>query len=106
MLFTFWSNLECSQFVEGCGGRAKGQTFGQRVRGHWLLALDWACTCTLAQGSRLVGVQNAGPWLLRGGSKRMLRAGGHACPRAVVLGGLFDWGLGLAWGCVIDVEWM
>ena len=47
-----------------------GHTFGPRERGHRMLALDWACTCTLAQGSWWVGMQNAGPWLLQGGSKR------------------------------------
>jgi len=30
---------------------------------------------------------------------------GHACLRASKLCGLGDWGLGLASGCVIDVEW-
>ena len=31
------------------------------------------------------------------------------CPRAIVLCGLCglgDWGVGLAWECVIDAEWM
>ena len=31
---------------------------------------------------------------------------GHACLRVIVLCGLGDWGLGLVWGCVLDVEWM
>ena len=33
-------------------------------------------------------------------------ASGHACVRAILLCGLGDWGLGLVWGCVIDVVWM
>jgi len=36
-------------------------------------------------------------------------ATGHACLRAIVLCGLYglgDWGVGLAWECAFDVEWM
>ena len=33
-------------------------------------------------------------------------ASGHACLRAILPCGLGDWGLGLVWGCVIDVVWM
>ena len=61
--------------------------------------LDLACVWAPAQGSLWFGVRVARVWA-------SLPLYGDACLREIVLCGLGDWGLGLVWGCMIDVEWM
>ena len=76
-----------------------GWLAGLRVAAGRGPALDLACVCAPARGLQLVGVQVADVW-------PCLPSCGRACPRGFVLCGLGEWGLGLGWGCVIDVEWM
>ena len=75
-----------------------------------------ACAWPLGAGQRSIWLSCARPGGGLGGSACAGRrrvamlvlasSRGHAYLRGIVLCGLVDWGLGLGWGCEIDVEWM